>query len=95
MHLIPCTYPVHHCIACASLVCLGGKWSGEWQISKNFGACGASGRVAKRVVLGMNSWQTRVLLSKKEVTQSVLSSLFQPIAMEVPQTMRLGRLVRA
>jgi hypothetical protein len=51
--------------------------------------------VAKRVVLGMNSWQTRVLSSKKEVTQSVLSSLFQPIAMEVPQTMRLGRLVRA
>jgi len=40
-------------------------------------------RVAKRVVLGMNSWQTRVLLSKKEVTQSALSSLFQPIAMEV------------
>ena len=31
----------------------------------------AVGRVAKRVVLGMNSWQTRVLLSKKEVTQSV------------------------
>ena len=40
-------------------------------------------RVAKRVVLGMNSWQTRVLSSKKEVTQSVLSSLFLPIAMEV------------
>jgi hypothetical protein len=40
-------------------------------------------RVAKRVVLGMNSWQIRVLSSKKEVTQSVLSSLFQPIAMEV------------
>ena len=52
-------------------------------------------RVAKSVVLGMISWQTRVLSSKKEVTQSVLSSLFQPIAMEVPQTMRLGRLVRA
>ena len=52
-------------------------------------------RVAKRVVLGMNSWQSRVLSSKKEVTQSVLSSLFQPIAMEVTQTMRLGRLVRA
>jgi hypothetical protein len=31
-------YPVH--VYC---VCLGGKWSGEWQISKNFGACGASG----------------------------------------------------
>ena len=42
----------------------------------------AVGRVAKRVVLGMNSWQTRVLSSKKEVPQSVLSSLFQPIAME-------------
>jgi hypothetical protein len=25
-------------------VCLGGKWSGVWQISKNFGACGASGK---------------------------------------------------
>jgi hypothetical protein len=42
----------------------------------------AVNRVAKRVVLGMNSWQTRVLSSKKEVPQSVLSSLFQPIAME-------------
>jgi hypothetical protein len=26
-------------------------------------------RVAKSVVLGMNSWQTRVLWSKKEVTR--------------------------
>jgi hypothetical protein len=25
-------------------VCLGGKWSGEWQISRNFGACGAAGK---------------------------------------------------
>ena len=33
-------YPVH--VYC---VCLGGKWSGVWQISKNFGACGASGKL--------------------------------------------------
>ena len=32
-----------YCV-CLILVCLGGKWSGEWQISKNFGACGASGK---------------------------------------------------
>jgi hypothetical protein len=34
-------YPVH--VYC---VCLlgAGKWSGVWHISKNFGACGASGK---------------------------------------------------
>jgi hypothetical protein len=31
------------CTAC-NCVCLGGKWSGEWQISRNFGACGAAGK---------------------------------------------------
>ena len=30
--------------ACVLCVPRGGKWSGEWQISKNFGACGASGK---------------------------------------------------
>jgi len=25
-------------------VCLGGKWSDEWQILRNFGACGAAGK---------------------------------------------------
>jgi hypothetical protein len=34
-------YPVHVFVYC---VCLGGKWSGEWQISRNFGACGAAGK---------------------------------------------------
>ena len=47
MHLISLfhAYPVHHCTACAWV--LGGKcrkWSGVWQISKNFGAYGASGK---------------------------------------------------
>ena len=34
-------------------------------------------RVAKRVVLGMYSWQIRVLLSKKDVTKSAISSRFK------------------
>ncbi len=41
MHLIEHAYPVHVFVYC---VCLGGKWSGEWQISRNFGACGAAGK---------------------------------------------------
>jgi hypothetical protein len=35
-----------------------------------------SNRVAKRVVLGMNSWQTRVLSSKKEVTKASFRAFF-------------------
>ena len=34
-------------------------------------------RVAKRVVLGMFTWQIRVRVSKKEVTESAISSHFQ------------------
>ena len=29
---------------CVLCVPRGGKWNGEWQISKNFGTCGASGK---------------------------------------------------
>ena len=39
MHLIPCLSGT-----CVLRECLGGKWSGEWQISRNFGACGAAGK---------------------------------------------------
>jgi hypothetical protein len=41
-------------------------------------------RVAKRVVLGMISWQTRVFVSKKEVDKKGARppEPFQPIAME-------------
>ena len=45
-----------------------------------FGLTGAHAlmfRVAKRVVLGMYSWQIRVLLSKKDVTKSAISSRFK------------------
>ena len=38
---------------------------------------GDEGRVAKRVVLGMFSWQIRVVLSKKEVDKSAISSRFK------------------
>ena len=47
MHLIPCTYPVHHCIACASFWCAweaSGAVRGKFRKWKNFGACGASGK---------------------------------------------------
>ena len=37
----------------------------------------ANVRVAKRVVLGMNSWHLRVFLSKKEVDESANSSRFK------------------
>ena len=43
MHLIPCLSGT--CVPIdVYCVCLGGKWSGEWQISRNFGACGATGK---------------------------------------------------
>ena len=45
----------------------------------------SQGRVAKRVVLGMISWQTRVFVSKKEVDKKRGArppEPFQPIAME-------------
>jgi hypothetical protein len=39
MHLIPCLCTCTGCAWEASA-----KWSGEWQISRNFGACGAAGK---------------------------------------------------
>jgi len=56
-------------------------------------------RVAKRVVLGMISWQTCVFVSKKEVdkiaTQRALPSLFNRSRWRQRRPRRLGSLVRA
>jgi hypothetical protein len=54
-------------------------------VARNFTPEEDVDRVAKRVVLGMNSWQTRVFASKKEVDKKRLArppEPFQPIAME-------------
>jgi len=61
--------PVH--VYC---VCLGGKWSGEWQISRNFGACGAAGKFFSKfreTLACPNPWLKEVDLRVQSVTQSV------------------------